>query len=221
VVDGVVDSSLRGMTVGKLEVVIDLHHVDGLQVGHVEGHGIAVGQELHPFDLQPLNGYLGRAVCMRPPQVPGPELVISQVRGFGLAQFFMKSNLDAVFFYAQGFWQIDGLARVHVVDLAEAHVRALEKLIEDPRSFVCNLGTGCGSTVLEVVGTFEKVTGEKVPRQIVSRRPGDVAKAWADPAFANRLLGWEAKHSLAEMLVDAWRWQRHNPQGYRGDVESA
>ena len=110
---------------------------------------------------------------------------------------------------------------IHVVDLAEAHVCALEKLIEDPRSFVCNLGTGCGSTVLEVVGTFEKVTGEKVPREIVSRRPGDVAKAWADPAFANRLLGWEAKHSLAEMLVDAWRWQRHNPQGYRGEVESA
>ena len=75
--------------------------------------------------------------------------------------------------------------------------------------------------MLEVVGAFEEVTGEKVPREIVSRRPGDVAEAWADPAFAKRLLGWEAKQNLDEMLVDAWRWQRQNPQGYCGDVESA
>ncbi len=110
---------------------------------------------------------------------------------------------------------------IHVVDLAEAHLRALEKLIEDSRSFVCNLGTGCGSTVLEVVDSFEEVTGKKVLHEIVDRRPGDVVEAWADPSFAKSFLGWEAKRSLDEMLADVWRWQRKNPRGYCGDVESA
>ena len=108
---------------------------------------------------------------------------------------------------------------VHVVDLASAHLLALEKLSEDPGLFACNLGTGTGSTVLEILDAFEKVTGEKVARETVARRSGDVAEAWADPSLAKKFLGWEAGHTLDEMLCDAWRWQSNNPRGYRGDAE--
>ena len=103
---------------------------------------------------------------------------------------------------------------LHVTDLAEAHVRALETLESQDRGFVCNLGTGRGSSVLEVLDAFERATGRKIPRELVDRRPGDVTEAWADPSLAEELLGWKAKHSLEEMLADAWRWQEKNPNGY-------
>lgn len=109
---------------------------------------------------------------------------------------------------------------LHVVDLSEAHLLALDKLAENPGFFTCNLGTGRGSTVLEVVEAFEEVTGEKVPRELVERRPGDVVEAWADPAFAKEFLGWRTRRDLPEMLADAWRWQTQNPRGYRGASDS-
>jgi UDP-glucose 4-epimerase len=103
---------------------------------------------------------------------------------------------------------------LHVVDLAEAHVSALETLKAKDSGFVCNLGTGRGSSVLEVLDAFERATGRKIPRELVGRRPGDVIEAWADPSLAEELLAWQAKYSLEEMLTDAWRWQEKNPNGY-------
>jgi len=103
---------------------------------------------------------------------------------------------------------------LHVVDLADAHLKALDKLAEGPGVFAVNLGTGRGTTVLDVVMAFEEVTGQKVPREYAERRPGDVVEAWADSSFAKEFLGWEAARDLNEMLADAWRWQSENPRGY-------
>jgi len=104
---------------------------------------------------------------------------------------------------------------IHVQDLAEGHVAALQALLEKKESFTVNLGTGRGHSVLEVVQAFEQASGREVKRQIAPRRPGDVAQCYADPALAQRLLGWRASRSLADMCLDAWRWQNGNPDGYR------
>ena len=104
---------------------------------------------------------------------------------------------------------------LHVVDLADAHLKALSTLENSKEGFICNLGTGKGSSVLEVIQTFEKGNNIKIPFEFVSRRAGDVTEAWANPSFAKKLLNWESKYDLKSMLVDAWLWQRKNPQGYR------
>ena len=104
---------------------------------------------------------------------------------------------------------------LHVVDLADAHLKALEALNKADTGFTCNLGTGKGSSVLEVITAFEKTTGKKIPFEIVGRRAGDVTEAWADPSYAEKLLGWKTKRGLEEMLADAWHWQSKNPNGYR------
>ena len=96
----------------------------------------------------------------------------------------------------------------------DAHLKALDHLAKVSGLSTLNLGTGRGTTVLELVNAFEQATGQKIPRRIVERRPGDVAEAWADPSLAKETLGWEATRDLGEMLVDAWRWQRENPRGY-------
>ena len=106
---------------------------------------------------------------------------------------------------------------IHVQDLAAGHVAALQRLLDSGRSFTVNLGTGTGSSVLEVVRAFEKASGRAVPYQIVPRRAGDVAECFANPALAKELLGWQAQHSLEDMCIDAWRWQSANPNGYRSD----
>lgn len=105
---------------------------------------------------------------------------------------------------------------IHVMDLAEGHIAALNALESAPPGTVitANLGTGRGSSVLELVETFERVNGVAVPRQIVGRRPGDVAVAFADCSLARSLLGWSASRGLEEMCRDAWRWQAGNPAGY-------
>lgn len=103
---------------------------------------------------------------------------------------------------------------LHVVDLAEAHVAALKALLERGESFTVNLGTGQGHSVLEVVRTFEQISGQLVPIRITPRRSGDVAECWADPSKAQQILGWRAQKSLNDMCADAWRWQQHNPNGY-------
>ncbi len=107
---------------------------------------------------------------------------------------------------------------LHVVDLAVAHVKVVEKLEEGPGVRVWNLGTGRGSSVLEVVRAFEKASGRTIPCRVLPRRPGDIAQTWADPSKAERELGWKALRGLDEMCVDSWRWQESNPNGF-GDAE--
>lgn len=106
---------------------------------------------------------------------------------------------------------------IHVVDLAEGHVAALDYLAEQGGLVTLNLGTGSGVSVLQMVSAFERVTGQKIPYRIVDRRPGDIATCYADPSLAKNLLGWTAKRDLDDMCRDAWRWQSSNPQGYEGN----
>ena len=103
---------------------------------------------------------------------------------------------------------------IHVMDLANGHVKALEKLAENPGVVTYNLGTGRGYSVLEMVKGFEKAAGRKVPYKVVSRRPGDIASCYADPTKAEKELSWKAARDIDEMCADAWRWQSANPNGY-------
>jgi UDP-glucose 4-epimerase len=103
---------------------------------------------------------------------------------------------------------------IHVVDLAEGHRRALEHIDDATGHRVYNLGTGRGSSVLELVAAVEQVIGRPVPRDIVARRPGDVDALVADPARARAELGWTATRGIEEMCADSWRFQSANPQGY-------
>ncbi|MDR1580648.1 MAG: UDP-glucose 4-epimerase GalE [Synergistaceae bacterium] len=103
---------------------------------------------------------------------------------------------------------------IHVVDLAKGHVAALRKLDENCGEFVCNLGTGKGYSVLEVISAFEKACGKHIDREFTLRRPGDIAEVYADPSKAYRELGWEAEYGIDEMCGDSWRWQSANPNGY-------
>jgi UDP-glucose 4-epimerase len=105
---------------------------------------------------------------------------------------------------------------IHVSDLAEGHVAALRHLLAGKGSVVANLGTGRGSSVLELVRAFERASGREVPFEIVARRPGDIDACYADPALANELLGWRATRDLDSMCVDSWRWQHMNPNGLAG-----
>lgn len=103
---------------------------------------------------------------------------------------------------------------LHVVDLAEGHVAALDTLPARPGCRAINLGTGRGYSVLEVVAAAEQALGRPVAHEVVARRPGDVARIWAGTNLAKRLLGWTASRGLTEMLVDHWRWQEAHPDGY-------
>lgn len=103
---------------------------------------------------------------------------------------------------------------IHVMDLAEGHVAALDALLQTGRSFTVNLGTGAGHSVLEVVRAFSLACGHAVPYKICERRPGDIAQCYADATLALQLLGWRAQRTLADMCVDTWRWQSRNPDGY-------
>jgi UDP-glucose 4-epimerase len=103
---------------------------------------------------------------------------------------------------------------IHVVDLAQGHIKTLPKLFTNPGVIIYNLGTGNGFSVLEMVKGFEAASGQKVAYQIVARRPGDIAACWADPEKARQELGWQAKKTLSDMCEDTWRWQQNNPDGY-------
>lgn len=116
--------------------------------------------------------------------------------------------------YGKDYSTPDGTAvrdYIHVVDLAKAHVVAMNRMINSSgkSSFeVFNLGTGNGFTVLEVIHAFERVSGVKLNYQFVDRRPGDTEKVWADTRFANEELGWKAEKSLDEMMLSAWNWEK-------------
>lgn len=103
---------------------------------------------------------------------------------------------------------------IHVVDLAEGHLKVLAALQERSGWHVWNLGTGRGYSVFELLRAFELASGCRIPYRISPRRPGDIAQCWADPRKAFKELGWKARRGLAEMMADAWRWQSMNPVGY-------
>ncbi len=104
---------------------------------------------------------------------------------------------------------------IHVVDLALGHLAALVKLSNTTGFEAVNLGTGRGTSVLEMIRTFEHVSGREVPFKFVERRPGDIAECYADPTYAFESLGWKAERGIEEMLEDTWRWQSQNPNGYK------
>jgi len=106
---------------------------------------------------------------------------------------------------------------IHVLDLADAHVKALDYISKQDKmqtALAVNIGTGKGYSVLEMVKAYEDASGKKVPYKIVQRRAGDIAKCYADPAFAKEVLGWSATKNLQQMCQDSYRWQTNNPNGY-------
>ena len=103
---------------------------------------------------------------------------------------------------------------IHVVDLAIGHVRAMEKIKENPGLKIYNLGTGKGSSVLDIVKAFEAANGIKIPYVIKARRAGDIATCYADASLAEKELHWKAERDLKKMCEDSWRFQKNNPNGY-------
>ncbi len=109
---------------------------------------------------------------------------------------------------------------IHVVDLARGHLAALRRVESTPGMFTVNLGTGSGYSVLDMVRAFERASGRAVPHVFAPRRPGDIARCYADPSHAEQLLGWRAQLGVDAMCADAWRWNCRNPDGYRGAEEA-
>lgn len=106
---------------------------------------------------------------------------------------------------------------LHVSDLALGHVKAVEYAQDSAQGFTAiNLGTGKGTSVLELMRAFERVSGKTISYSMQSRRPGDIAQAWADPSEARALLGWIAQRNIEDMCRDGWNWQFNNPDGYGG-----
>lgn len=103
---------------------------------------------------------------------------------------------------------------IHVVDLAKAHVAAINKATKPNKYQAINVGTGKGTSVLELINAFTASTGAKVPYKIAPRRAGDVVQCCADPSLAKQELGWQAEKTIAEACADTWRWQSNNPNGF-------
>lgn len=103
---------------------------------------------------------------------------------------------------------------IHVVSLARGHVKAIEFCCSNTGVEVFNLGTGCGTSVLQMIETFQRVNNVNIPYRITDRRPGDIASYYADPSKSERMLGWQADKGLDDMCADTWRWQIMNPNGY-------
>lgn len=122
-----------------------------------------------------------------------------------------KGELERLRVFGDDYNTVDGTGvrdYIHVVDLAKGHVKAIEKLKHGVQIF--NLGTGQGTSVLELIKTFQEINGVDVPYEIVERRPGDLASCFADPTKARRELNWQAEHSLVDMVRDAWRFELNN-----------
>lgn len=108
---------------------------------------------------------------------------------------------------------------IHVMDLADGHVKALNIIHALEDVMTINLGTGIGYSVLDMVKAFEKASGKEIPYSIAPRRSGDIAKCYADPQYAKEVLGWEAQKGIEAMCEDSWKWQSNNPNGYKGENE--
>lgn len=127
-------------------------------------------------------------------------------------------KLDMVHIFGNDYPTPDGTCQrdyIHVVDLAKGHVAALNKVRNNCGLFICNLGTGKGTSVLEMVKAFSKSCGKELPYEFAPRRAGDLPAFWADPAFAGKELGWKAERGIQEMCDDVWHWQSKNPNGYK------
>ena len=128
-----------------------------------------------------------------------------------------SGRLEKLHVYGNDYPTRDGTGArdyIHVVDLAQGHIAALKYISDKTGLFIHNLGTGCANTVLEMIAAFEKASGVKIPYVIDPRRPGDVAECYADPAKAEKELGWKAQKTLEDMCADTWNWQKNNPNGY-------
>jgi UDP-glucose 4-epimerase len=111
---------------------------------------------------------------------------------------------------------------IHVSDLAKAHVKATERLIQQKNQAnleYYNLGTGKGNSVLEVIQSFEKMTQQKLNYEIVNRRPGDVVKIYADTTFANETLGWQTEKNLDDMTLSAWQWEMNYQKNQKSSLK--
>ena len=129
-------------------------------------------------------------------------------------------KLDKIHIFGNDYDTPDGTCLrdyIHVVDLARGHVAALKKIEQNCGLFVCNLGTGKGTSVLEMVKAFSKACGKDLPYEFAPRRAGDLPAFWADPSYAKEQLGWEAHRGIDEMCADVWRWQSKNPNGFPKD----
>ena len=127
-------------------------------------------------------------------------------------------QLDKLSVFGNNYATADGTGvrdYIHVVDLAKGHVKAFEYLMSAPQYLIVNLGTGRGYSVLDMVRAFEKASGKPVPYLIAPRRSGDIAQCYADPTYAEEVLGWKAELDLDRMCEDTWRWQLINPEGYK------
>ncbi len=128
-------------------------------------------------------------------------------------------QLEKVHVYGNDYNTPDGTGvrdYIHVVDLAKGHVAALKKLEAGCGLLICNLGTGKGYSVLDVLHAYEAACGKKLPYVMDPRRPGDIAACYADPAKAKAELGWEAQYGIEDMCASSWKWQSMNPNGYKG-----
>lgn len=110
---------------------------------------------------------------------------------------------------------------IHVVDLAAGHLTALEYLLDHGGLHAWNLGSGTGSSVLDVIQAFSRVSGREVPYEVTARRPGDLPAYWADPTLAREELGWKSERGLEDMVTDVWRWQSSNPEGYPVETQQS
>lgn len=131
-------------------------------------------------------------------------------------------NLKMLRVFGNCYPTIDGTGvrdYIHVTDLATGHLKALEKTLNSTGVEAYNLGTGKGYSVLELISSFESITGIRIPFEITNPRPGDAAICYADPTKALRELGWKAEKEIEEMCEDSWRWQYNNPEGYSGNDE--
>jgi UDP-glucose 4-epimerase len=129
----------------------------------------------------------------------------------------VTGKLEQLHIYGNDYDTPDGTGvrdYIHVLDLADGHVKALNKTQSTLGLHIYNLGTGNGFSVLEMVHTFETVVGSRIPYIITDRRPGDIPTCYADSSKAQQELGWSAVRGLKEMCEDAWRWQKNNPNGY-------
>jgi UDP-glucose 4-epimerase len=187
------------------EILMDMHTAD------------VKNQDSHPWNVvllryfNPVGAHTSGLIGENPNGIPNNLMpYITQVA---------VGKLDKLHVYGDDYDTPDGTGvrdYIHVVDLARGHVKALQAITDNCGVAVYNLGTGEGYSVLEVVHAFEKVNGIRIPYVIDSRRDGDIAVCYSDPAKANRELGWKAEFDLHTMCRDSWNWQKNNPNGYEG-----